>query len=162
MDFSDFISKPQKPALSLSLSKALESVLVADCGSNTTRVVLIDIVDNAYRFIARGEAPSTLEAPYSDVTIGVLNAIAAIEANTGRHLLIGGQLITPQQEDGSGVDALVASSSAAEALRVVAVGLVRELSAKTCARASHGTYTTVLDTISLDDYGDETDEDGFL
>ncbi len=158
-NFTDFNQNSQSAPFSLASNKPLESVLVADCGSNTTHVVLIDVVDNAYRFIARGEAPSTLEAPYADVTIGVLNAIASIEANTGRHLLIGGQLITPQQEDGSGVDALVASSSAAEALRVVAVGLVRDLSAKTCARASHGTYTMVLDTLSLDDYGDETDDD---
>lgn len=149
-------SRPQ-PANSQP-SKPLESVLVADCGSNTTRVVLIDVVDMAYRFIARAEAPSTLEPPYADVTIGILNAIAAIEANTGRRLLIGGQLITPMQENGSGVDAFVASSSAADALRVLAAGLVRQLSVKTVARASHGTYTTVLDTMSLDDYGDDFDE----
>ncbi len=134
-----------------------ESVLIADCGSNTTRVVLIEIVDQAYRFIARGEAPSTLEEPYNDVTIGVLNAIAAIEANTGRLLLVGGRLLVPQQADGTGVDAFVACSSAAEPLRVVAAGLVRNLSAESASRASHGTYTTVLDTISLDEYGDSYD-----
>ncbi len=135
----------------------IESVLVADCGSNTTRVALVEVVDNAYRFVARGEAPSTLEAPFADVTIGVINAIGAIESNTGRRLLLGGKLILPQQEDGSGVDAFVASSSAAEPLRVVAAGLIRNISAASAARASHGTYTTVLDTISLDDYGDDLD-----
>ena len=161
-DFSDFgvfgqsLPQPQSRIPDIN-SKPLESVLIADCGSNTTRVVLVDVVDQAYRFIARGEAPSTLEAPYADVTIGVLNAIASIESSTGRRLLVGGRLITPLQEDGSGVDAFVASSSAAEALRLVAAGIVRQLSAKTCARASHGTYTTVLDTISLDDFGDKFD-----
>jgi hypothetical protein len=133
----------------------IESVLVADCGSNITRVALVEVVDQAYRFVARGEAPSTLEEPYPDVTIGVINAISAIEDATGKHLLTNGKLITPQQEDGSGVDAFVASSSAAEPLRVVAAGLVRGLSGASAARASHGTYTTVLGTISLDDYGDD-------
>ena len=137
----------------------IESVLVADCGSNLTRVALVEVVDQAYRFVARGEAPSTLEAPFPDVTIGVINAISAIESNTGRRLLLGGKLIVPQQEDGSGVDAFVASSSAAEPLRVVAAGLVRSVSANSAARASHSTYTTVLDTLSLDDYGDEYDTD---
>ncbi|HEX2914023.1 MAG TPA: glutamate mutase L [Chloroflexia bacterium] len=132
----------------------IESVLVADCGSNITRVALVEVVDQAYRFVARGEAPSTLEAPFGDVTIGVINAIGAIEASTGRRLLLGGKLIVPQQEDGSGVDAFVASSSAAEPLRVVAAGLVGGLSAASAARASHATYTDVLDTMSLDDYGD--------
>lgn len=133
----------------------LESVLIADCGSNTTRVALVEVVDQAYRFVARGEAPSTLEEPFPDVTLGVLNAIRAIEDTTGKRLLAGTRLITPQKEDGSGVDAFVASSSAAEPLRVVAAGLVKELSAASAARASHGTYTSVLGTISLDDYGDD-------
>jgi hypothetical protein len=133
----------------------VESVLVADCGSNTTRVALVEVVDNAYRFVARGEAPSTQEAPYNDVTIGVINAIGAIESLTGKRMLLGGKLIVPQQEDGSGIDAFVASSSAAEPLRVVAAGLVREHSAASAARASHATYTTVLDTVSLDDFGDD-------
>ncbi len=137
----------------------IESVLVADCGSNTTRVALIEVVDQAYRFVARGEAPSTLEAPFPDVTIGVINAIGAIESTTGRRLLLGGKLILPQQEDGTGVDAFVASSSAAEPLRVIAAGLIREVSAISAARASHSTYTTVLDTISLDDYGDFNDDE---
>jgi len=133
----------------------IESVLVADCGSNTTRVVLVEVVEQAYRFVARGEAPSTLEEPYNDVTVGVLNAIATIEANTGRTLLLGGRLLVPQQEDGSGVDAFVACSSAAEPLRVVVSGVVRNLAADSANRASHSTYTTVLATIGVDD----TEED---
>ncbi len=133
----------------------IESVLIADCGSNITRVALVEVVDQAYRFVARGEAPTTLEEPFPDVTIGVINAIQAIEDTIGKRLLDNGKLITPQREDGSGVDAFVASSSAAEPLRVVAAGLVKELSAASAARASHGTYTTVLGTISLDDYGDD-------
>ncbi|MEI6045865.1 MAG: glutamate mutase L, partial [Chloroflexota bacterium] len=132
----------------------IESVLVADCGSNTTRVVLVEVVEQAYRFIARGEAPSTLEEPYNDVTIGVLNAIEVIQTHTGRQLLVGGRLLVPQQDDGTGIDAFVACSSAAEPLRVVVAGLVHNLSAESANRASHGTYTTVLDTISMDDYGD--------
>ncbi len=139
------------------LNPNIESVLIADCGSNTTRVVLVEVVEQAYRFVARGEAPSTLEEPFNDVTVGVLNAIAAIEANTGRQLLLGGRLLVPQQEDGTGIDAFVACSSAAEPLRVVAAGLVRNLSADSARRASHGTYTSVVDTISLDDFGDSYD-----
>ena len=88
----------------------IKSVLIADCGSNMTRVALIEVVDQGYRFVARGEAPSTLEEPFPDVTLGVLNAIRAIEDNAGRRLLSGTRLITRRKEDGSGVDAFVASS----------------------------------------------------
>ena len=133
-----------------------ESFLVADCGSNTTRVALVEIVDNAYRFVARGEAQTTLDEPAADVVLGVLSAIHTIETNTGRSLLDKeGRLLMPHGEDGSGVDAFLASSSAAEAMRVLVVGLVGETSTASAVRASHGTYTTLLDTISLDDYADE-------
>jgi hypothetical protein len=133
---------------------SIESVLIADCGSNTTRVVLVEVVDNAYRFVARGVAPSTIEDPYYNVTVGVLNAISAIQASTGRRLLSGNQLIVPQTEDGNGVDAFIASSSAAEAMRIVAAGLIKAISTQILAQASHSTYTQILDTISLDDFGD--------
>ncbi|NWJ44932.1 MAG: glutamate mutase L, partial [Chloroflexi bacterium] len=139
------------------LAGQIESALVADCGSNVTRVVLIEIVDTAYRFIARGEAPSTAEAPFMDVTVGIMNAIASIEASTGRKLISNGRILIPQEDDRTGVDAFLASSSAAESLRLVAAGLVKNESAEAAARGSHSTYTTVLDTISLDDYGDDFD-----
>ena len=52
----------------------LKSILATDCGSTTTKAILIEFVDGEYRLRYRGEAPTTVEAPFEDVTRGVLNA----------------------------------------------------------------------------------------
>jgi len=54
--------------------KELERVIATDCGSTTTKAILIEKKEEGYRLITRGEAPTTVEAPYEDVTKGVLNA----------------------------------------------------------------------------------------
>ena len=44
----------------------------------------------------RGEAPTTVEAPFEDVTRGVLNAVREVEELAGRKILDGERIITPQ------------------------------------------------------------------
>ena len=46
----------------------LKTILATDCGSTTTKAILIEFVDNEYRLTYRGEAPTTVEAPFEDVT----------------------------------------------------------------------------------------------
>ena len=48
--------------------KELKSILATDCGSTTTKAILIEFVDGEYRLRYRGEAPTTVEAPFEDVT----------------------------------------------------------------------------------------------
>ena len=89
----------------------IESILAADCGSTMTKVILIDKIDDQFRFIAHGEALSTIEPPRADVLLGVRHAIEQIEETTGRLLLDEqGQLITPEQANGNGVDTFVATT----------------------------------------------------
>jgi activator of 2-hydroxyglutaryl-CoA dehydratase len=54
----------------------LNVIVATDCGSTTTKAILIEKVGDEYRQTYRGEAPTTVEAPFEDVTRGVLNAIA--------------------------------------------------------------------------------------
>ena len=49
----------------------LRSILATDCGSTTTKAILIQKIDGEYRLSYRGEAPTTVEAPFEDVTRGV-------------------------------------------------------------------------------------------
>jgi hypothetical protein len=130
----------------------IESILAADCGSTMTKVILIDVIDGQYRFVAQGEALSTIEPPPADVLLGVRHAIGQIEEATGRLLLDEqGQLITPEQASGNGVDVFVATSSAAAPLRLILAGLTRDVSIESARHAISSTYTLVEDTISLDD-----------
>ena len=61
------------------MSADLNVVIATDCGSTTTKAILIEKVGDTYRQTFRGEAPTTVEAPIEDVTRGVLNAIEEIE-----------------------------------------------------------------------------------
>ncbi len=128
----------------------LRSVLATDCGSTTTKAILIELVDGEYRLRVRGEAPTTVEAPYEDVTAGVLNAVREVEELSGRTLLREGEIIRPQQ-GAEGVDAYVSTSSAGGGLQVMVVGLVRSMTAESAQRAALGAGAIVMDVLALDD-----------
>ena len=64
-------------------------VIATDCGSTTTKAILIEKRDGVFRQTFRGEAPTTVEAPHEDVTRGVLNAIREVEELAGRRILDG-------------------------------------------------------------------------
>ena len=57
----------------------IRSILATDCGSTTTKAILIEKRGEHFRLVVRGEAPTTVEAPFEDVTRGVLNAIREVE-----------------------------------------------------------------------------------
>ncbi len=81
----------------------LNVIIATDCGSTTTKAILIEKKGNEYRQTFRGEAPTTVEAPFEDVTRGVLNAFAELEELSGRKILDGERIITPAKGD-TGVD----------------------------------------------------------
>ncbi|MHB0885005.1 MAG: glutamate mutase L [Bacillota bacterium] len=130
--------------------RRIGSILATDVGSTTTKVVLIEPKDGEYRLAARGEAPTTVEAPHEDVMVGVLEAIRQVEAETGRVFLDGGQLVTPQQ-DSRGVDVFVSTSSAGGGLQMTVAGLVKAMTGESAQRAALGAGAIVMDVISVDD-----------
>ena len=133
------------------IQSQLESILIADCGSTTTKVVMLDTVQGQYHFIAYAESPSTVNEPWEDVSVGVIDAIREIEKVTGQTFLDrNNKLITPERGDGSGIDRFLAVSSAAEPLRVILAGLVRDVSLESARRAALSTYADIIDLISLE------------
>ena len=64
----------------------LNVILATDCGSTTTKAILIEKVDGVYRQTFRGEAPTTVEEPVADVTVGVINAATEVGELAGRRL----------------------------------------------------------------------------
>lgn len=127
-----------------------QTILAIDCGSTTTKAVLIEKRDGAYRLIVRGEAPTTVEKPFEDVTVGVLNAIRELEDLTGRKLVAGDGVLTPRQGD-AGVDCLVATSSAGGGLQMMVAGVIKAMSAESAERAVLGAGALITDVIALDD-----------
>ncbi len=91
----------------------IQTILATDCGSTTTKAILIEKQGDVYRQTTRGEAPTTVEAPFDDVTVGVTNAAREIQELSGRTILDeDGKVITPKRPDGSGVDLYLSTSSA--------------------------------------------------
>jgi len=128
----------------------LDSILATDCGSTTTKAILIEQRDGKYQLIARGEAPTTVEAPVENVTKGVLNAIAEVEDLTGRKILQDGQIIKSQQ-NGDGVDLYISTSSAGGGLQMMVAGVVRSMTAESAERAALGAGAIVMDVIASND-----------
>ena len=89
--------------MSLPKPDEIQSILATDCGSTTTKAILIERRGAEYRLIVRGEAPTTVEAPFEDVTRGVLNAVREVEELAGRKILDGDHILSPQTGD-QGVD----------------------------------------------------------
>ncbi len=133
------------------LDREIDSVLATDCGSTTTKAILIEKVGDEYRLIVRGEAPTTVEAPFEDVTAGARNAIREVEELTGKTLLNEKGVITPRGADGSGVDIYMSTSSAGGGLQMMVAGVVKTMTAESAARAALGAGAIVMDTISVDD-----------
>ena len=79
-------------------------VLATDCGSTTTKAILIEKRGSEYRLKVRGEAPTTVEAPFEDVTRGVLNSVREVEELSGITILDGEKIIKPKKGDKDGVD----------------------------------------------------------
>jgi hypothetical protein len=130
---------------------AADSLLAVDVGTVTTRAVLFDVVEGCYRFVAAGQAPTTADAPFKDVSEGVRQAIDNLQAVTGRNFLSDDhRLIMPAQE-GHGVDSFAASLSAGPAIKTVVVGLLGDVSVESVQRLARSTYSRVVDTISLND-----------
>ncbi|MCK4523813.1 glutamate mutase L, partial [candidate division WOR-3 bacterium] len=88
-------------------------IIATDCGSTTTKAILIEKREGEYRLIVRGEAPTTVEAPYEDVTKGVLNAIKEVEELSDVMILSGDNILKRENNtDKNGVDVYISTSSA--------------------------------------------------
>jgi len=130
--------------------ETIGSILAIDCGSTTTKAILIERGEGGYRLAARGEAPTTVEAPFEDVTRGVLNAVRELEELAGRPLLDGERIRTPQLGN-AGVDLFVCTSSAGGGLQMMVSGLVLQMTGESAQRAALGAGAIVMDVIALND-----------
>lgn len=136
----------------MTLPTEIRSVLATDCGSTTTKAILIEKVGDTYRQTYRGEAPTTVEAPFEDVTRGVLNAAMEIQELSGRQLVEGEGIVTPANDDGTvGVDIYISTSSAGGGLQLVVGGVVRSMTAESAMRAALGAGAIVMDAFATND-----------
>ena len=132
------------------MTEDLNVIVATDCGSTTTKAILIEKIGDEYRQTFRGEAPTTVETPFEDVTRGVLNAFAELEELSGRKILDGERIITPAQGN-TGVDIYISTSSAGGGLQMMVAGVVKTMSAQSAQKAALGAGAIVMDVIASND-----------
>ncbi|MBI2192277.1 MAG: glutamate mutase L [Planctomycetes bacterium] len=145
------------PAASSIDPQSLRAVLATDCGSTTTKAVLFERTPGGWRQTHRGEAPTTVEAPFEDVTVGARNAVTEVEELSGRRLLagddrgVGSLRFRRPASDSDGIDLYVSTSSAGGGLQMIVAGVVRSMTAESAQRAALGAGAIVMDVVSIDD-----------
>jgi uncharacterized protein (TIGR01319 family) len=130
--------------------ESIQTIVATDCGSTTTKAILIEKHDGHYRLVNRGEAPTTVEAPFEDVTRGVLNAVAEVEDLTGRQFIRDDKIVYPREGE-TGTDLYVSTSSAGGGLQMMVAGVVKEMTAESAQRAALGAGAIVMDVIASND-----------
>lgn len=135
---------------------ALRSVLVTDCGSTTTKALLFQRTADGWRQTFRGEAPTTVEEPVADVTVGARNAFQEIQEISGRPILSTDPnaptpFIEADAENRQGIDLYLSTSSAGGGLQMMVTGVASQMTTESAERAALGAGAIVLDAISADD-----------
>ena len=129
----------------------LNVVLATDCGSTTTKAVMFEKTTAGWRQTFRGEAPTTVEKPIADVTIGVRNSFLEVQELSGRKILNDNEIPIEKRDGANGIDLYVSTSSAGGGLQMIVAGVVGNLSAASAERAALGAGAIVMDTIAADD-----------
>lgn len=129
-----------------------DSILAADIGSVTTRAALFDIVSGSFRFIAAGEARSSVEPPFNYMSEGVRHATEQLNLLTGRVFMDENErLIVPTRADGAGIDAFTATVSGVKPMRTILVGLMPNISLASAERVASTGQVLIIDRIGLGD-----------
>ena len=128
----------------------IKVILATDCGSTTTKAILIELIGNEYRLTYRGEAPTTVETPFEDVTRGVLNSITELEELSGRKILDDESMIYPSKNN-KGIDIYISTSSAGGGLQMMVGGVVRSMTGESAQRAALGAGAIVMDVLASND-----------
>jgi len=147
------------------------TIIATDCGSTTTKAILIEKIGDEYRQLVRGEAPTTVEAPFEDVTMGVTNAVVELEElateyykkiemkdskyfNKKRKFVSNGEILRKEiDKDGieTGCDIYISTSSAGGGLQMMVFGVVKAMTAESAQRAALGAGAIVMETLAVND-----------
>ena len=128
----------------------MTSILIIDIGSAETTATLLQHFEDFYRLVAVGTSPSTMYAPTYDVWHGCVAAIREIERSSSRVIIgLDDRIIRPLNVHGEGVDYVVMTASAGPELKIVAAGLLEDVSVQSCRRLAASVGGQLVDEITL-------------
>jgi uncharacterized protein (TIGR01319 family) len=131
----------------------MEYILATDVGSTTTKARFFKKMKNGeWRFVVAGETPTTVEAPYEDVTMGARNAVREVEELTGHKILAeGGEGIITPYDGESGVDLYCTTSSAGGGLQMMVTGVIKRMTGESAERSALGAGAIVMEIFATND-----------
>lgn len=144
----------------------VDVIIATDCGSTTTKAIMIEKKNengvDVYRQTFRGEAPTTVEAPFEDVTRGVLNAVQELEELSGRKIIdldkVEKGADSPfyyrnehPNDKNNGIDIYISTSSAGGGLQMITAGVVKSMTGESAQRAALGGGAIVMDILAIND-----------
>lgn len=129
---------------------------MTDCGSTTTKALLFEKKEDRWHQTFRGEAPTTVEAPVADVTVGARNAFVEVQELSGREILrlnenLNAPFIITEEDPSKGIDLYLSTSSAGGGLQMLVAGVVNSITTESAQRAALGAGAIVMEAISADD-----------
>ena len=131
-----------------------DKIIISDIGSTTTKILLLQRVDDIYKIIDYDISPTTVEKPFEDVKIGIYNAVKKLEEKTGYRILRGDEN-PPFNKGGHGGFlpdyTYLSTSSAGGGLQILVVGMTLVDSVRSAERAVYGIGGVILGTLAIDD-----------
>jgi len=123
-----------------------DNIIITDIGSTTTKALLLRKTQGSYKFVDYATAYTTVEKPYEDVKIGIVNALKALESKLGCEIVHNHSLDTLNSDY-----TYLSTSSAGGGLQILVVGLTKKDSVKSATRVVQGAGGVLLDALSVDD-----------
>ncbi len=96
-------------------------VLASDIGSTTTKVIAFDFTGGVLSVLGSLQEPTTVEPPFSDVTVGLFRAIRRLAIQTGLKLFKDNSVCVPYyttSSAGGGLQVLVVGYTTADSCRI--------------------------------------------
>ena len=121
-------------------------LLITDIGSTTTKSLFFQREGDRYSLLGSAHSPTTVEAPYEDVTIGLIESARKLGEAIGIDLVQDGVLAFDKN-----LDAFHATSSAGGGLQILVTGLSKYVSAKTAFKAASISGGVIIDVLAADD-----------
>ncbi len=134
--------------------KLEKEYIITDIGSTTTKAILIGPRRGEYRLLQNFVAPTTVEFPYEDVTVGVLQALEGLGKKASSVFVKDGKLLKESESNECGASTqrlYLSTSSAGGGLQVLVCGVMKKVTAESARRAALGAGAIIVDVIAVDD-----------
>ena len=129
-----------------------KAILALDIGALVTRGFLFDIVGSSYHLTASADSFSSHLAPNFDIGEAIYHVVSRLQEVTGRVLMDPRSLlIMPVNDNSEGVDLFFITTSCAPELKIVAVGLLNEVSLESAKKLAYSVTGQLVDVLSIND-----------